>query len=429
MVSVASLLNPVLAANEGQYQLPSPSSTSYRSDFSPQPNPPYKKQKMSKDAAVFAKGKIQGEVRYPPCEKQDEKIAAEHSKFSVYPIGQISEYRRHIPYNSEKKSFLAKTGRGAFEVFQYTFKMPGDERVYTVMWDYNVGLVRITPFFKCCQYAKTMPAKMLNSNPGLRDICHSITGGALAAQGYWMPFEAAKAVAATFCYQIRYALTPLFGLDFPSLCVKPGEDKFGQMVIDRQIVRRCAEEANGYRASSRESSVIGTPTTPVSATITNTWTPRSLRPRVAGLLESESGYYSDTDVSDKYLASPQSVPPHSSFAWTATNTPRSVMEESKAPSSRTMANSAPLVQGCDAPPNSPGGSSNSSDDTNDDARENDEGSGETVSPRSSKVGMMPEKRPRAAWSTKDTRAAYLLMQLHFADAALRSGSKKRRASS
>ena len=30
---------------------------------------------------------------------------------------------------------------------------------------------------------KTMPAKMLNSNPGLREICHSITGGALAAQG------------------------------------------------------------------------------------------------------------------------------------------------------------------------------------------------------------------------------------------------------
>jgi hypothetical protein len=30
---------------------------------------------------------------------------------------------------------------------------------------------------------KTMPAKMININPGLRDIAHSITGGALAAQG------------------------------------------------------------------------------------------------------------------------------------------------------------------------------------------------------------------------------------------------------
>ena len=30
---------------------------------------------------------------------------------------------------------------------------------------------------------QTVPAKMLNNNPGLREICHSITGGALAAQG------------------------------------------------------------------------------------------------------------------------------------------------------------------------------------------------------------------------------------------------------
>lgn len=73
------------------------------------------------------------------------------------------------------------------------------------MWDYNVGLVRMTPFFKCCNYPKvclnlpartilvvattnaaslqTTPAKMLNLNPGLRDITHSITGGSIMAQG------------------------------------------------------------------------------------------------------------------------------------------------------------------------------------------------------------------------------------------------------
>jgi hypothetical protein len=70
-----------------------------------------------------------------------------------------------------------------------------------MMWDYNIGLVRTTPLFKCSGYSKvsllfvndatccgidvvqTTPAKMLNRNPGLRDICHSITGGALVAQG------------------------------------------------------------------------------------------------------------------------------------------------------------------------------------------------------------------------------------------------------
>src|SRR5438105_3271035 len=41
-----------------------------------------------------------------------------------------------------------------FSVFQYIFKAPGDEIEYMVMWDYNVGLVRMTPFFKCCKYSK-----------------------------------------------------------------------------------------------------------------------------------------------------------------------------------------------------------------------------------------------------------------------------------
>ena len=39
-------------------------------------------------------------------------------------------------------------------VFQYNFQVPNDEKEYTVMWDYNIGLVRITPFFKCCKYSK-----------------------------------------------------------------------------------------------------------------------------------------------------------------------------------------------------------------------------------------------------------------------------------
>lgn len=42
-------------------------------------------------------------------------------------------------------------------VFQYTFQVPNDDTEYTVMWDYNVGLVRMTPFFKCCNYPKVCP--------------------------------------------------------------------------------------------------------------------------------------------------------------------------------------------------------------------------------------------------------------------------------
>lgn len=85
-------------------------------------------------------------------------------------------------------------------VFQYEFKVPGQDRVQTMIWDYNIGLVRTTPLFKCRNYSKvglmnpvssdkvaylsqTTPAKMLNRNEGLKAICHSITGGALVAQG------------------------------------------------------------------------------------------------------------------------------------------------------------------------------------------------------------------------------------------------------
>jgi hypothetical protein len=38
-----------------------------------------------------------------------------------------------------------------------------------------------------------MPAKMLNLNPGLKEITHSITGGALAAQGIIQSFLSYKA--------------------------------------------------------------------------------------------------------------------------------------------------------------------------------------------------------------------------------------------
>jgi hypothetical protein len=46
------------------------------------------------------------------------------------------------------------TGVYSTTVFQYVFKDPTDNTEYVVMWDYNVGLVRMTPFFKCCKYPK-----------------------------------------------------------------------------------------------------------------------------------------------------------------------------------------------------------------------------------------------------------------------------------
>lgn len=136
---------------------------------------------MAKDTVGFVKSRAKGTVNYPPFEDLDDTSLREIRHYQIYPFGRIQEFCRHIPYNSGKKKFFDKTGRESFEgqqstqfrpmaylrfaclvleaddvhaVFQYTFKVPGDDNEYTVMWDYNVGLVRMTPFFKCCKYSK-----------------------------------------------------------------------------------------------------------------------------------------------------------------------------------------------------------------------------------------------------------------------------------
>ena len=242
-----------------------------------------------------------------------------------------------------------------------------------------------------------------------------------------MPFEAAKAVAATFCYHIRYALTPLFGLEFLKLCIKPGEDGFGHMVIDVNIIRRCTEEANEYRVMSRESSLIGCPSTPepIPASMTK-WTPKLFQRRQARTVESESGYYTDTDRSDQYTASPQS-----SCSWTAANTPRSVDQHFVLAATQEISPDKDVIRGCGTPSNSP----NTSDSVvhpkivRQTSRSMDRDDKEDVSPRSFNKTLTSKCKTGQAISTNETRAAYLLMQLHFADASLKENSKKRRASS
>ncbi|CEO59731.1 hypothetical protein PMG11_04396 [Penicillium brasilianum] len=216
-------------------------------------SPPYTEHpprtKVAKDGAIFRPGPVRGQVRYPPHEERTRFLEEEHRKADLKPYGNIADFPRHIPYQSDKKTFRERTGRDSFHLFQYTFQRKDvDPEPWTVTWDYNIGLVRTTHLFKCLGYSKTTPGKVLNNNNGLREISHSITGGALAAQGYWMPFEAAKAIAATFCWDIRFLLTPLFGLDFPELCIPPtNRISFRRMIIDPTIVNEAAETARRYR--------------------------------------------------------------------------------------------------------------------------------------------------------------------------------------
>jgi hypothetical protein len=78
-------------------------------------SPRQKKQKMAKDAPIFQRGKTRGEVRYPPDEHRDGDLATLHREFRIHPFGNIADYPRHIPYNSDKKSFQELTGRESFE--------------------------------------------------------------------------------------------------------------------------------------------------------------------------------------------------------------------------------------------------------------------------------------------------------------------------
>ncbi|KAI9786265.1 MAG: hypothetical protein M1816_008074 [Peltula sp. TS41687] len=375
---------------------------------------------MVKDAAVFAKGNVKGEVRYAPFQNiDDEESRREMKKFNIYPLGRIAEYPRHIPYNSDKKRFLEKTGRESFEVFQYTFKVPGEASSYNVMWDYNIGLVRITPFFKCCKYSKTTPAKMLNSNPGLRDVCHSITGGALAAQGYWMPYEAAKAMAATFCYHIRYALVPLFGPDFISLCYDPKDSSFGHMIIDKEIIRQCTTGAQDFRAMEEDKgclkqslSLKSSETKMPCANSKNGWTSKSLRNGGKCGLYTESGYCTDTDTSEKCPIFPDVA---SEEAWKAGQFQRGLSKVGdvlRAPVSEWTPPTPSTMDGALNVARAKRSLADLDEDYEDDDTSTDQSSSEYTIPRA--------KRRRSSGMTEEAKAAYILMRLHVADAALGS---------
>ncbi|KAI1437969.1 hypothetical protein GGR50DRAFT_571149 [Xylaria sp. CBS 124048] len=269
MISLSSLLNPAPPEpSNGHGFPPSPESLptpdSCGEGSSPTDRSTMTKHKMPKDAAVFTKSKPKGDINFKPYENLDEASLELVRRFQVYPFGEIQHYSRHIPYNSGKKDFFEKTGRESFEVFQYIFKVPGDDTEYVVMWDYNIGLVRMTSFFKCCKYPKTTPAKMLNSNPGLKEITHSITGGSITAQGYWMPYQCAVAICATFCHKIAGALIPIFGPNFPALCTPAEAPEYSRMVIDPTTIIQSTREAEYYRrhySNNTASSSLSPPST------------------------------------------------------------------------------------------------------------------------------------------------------------------------
>lgn len=120
-MKVEDLLNPAPQEQEGR-TLASPSYSNHGSSFPAQPqsqsqSPPRARGlKPAKDAPIFRKAPTKGEVLFPPHEAEDdEELAKEHRALQIFPRGEISEHCHHIPYSSDKKTFLSKTGRDAFE--------------------------------------------------------------------------------------------------------------------------------------------------------------------------------------------------------------------------------------------------------------------------------------------------------------------------
>jgi hypothetical protein len=134
-----------------------------------------------------------------------------------------------------------------------------------------------------------------------------------------MPFEAAKAIAATFCYDIRWALTPVFGNDFPATCTPPSDPNFSKFIIDPQIVQQCTEETDRFRAEGEWYKLRKIPKTPQLKFGTPSWGLNTKKQPRIRLADTESGYGTDTDSSDRFIYSPHFSPRSQHNGWKAGN--------------------------------------------------------------------------------------------------------------
>jgi hypothetical protein len=122
----------------------------------------------------------------------------------------------------------------------YEYSLPGNV-LYTVRWEYTTGWVHITPLWQAMGNAKADVLKLIESSPEIAPLVRRTKGGCLAIQGTWIHYYAARKLAARFSYSLRYALVPLFGNDFPSMCLKPTQIGYGLFQLrltDKDLTRK-----------------------------------------------------------------------------------------------------------------------------------------------------------------------------------------------
>ena len=221
-----------------------------------------------------------------------------------------------------------------------------------------------------------------------------------------MPYAAARALAATFCWKIRFALTPLFGDDFVDLCVHPSDPAYKQFIIDPDITKQCEEEMYAWknggghrrRASKANKHTVNMPLRSESPLRNHV-----RKARLRGLAEHHDGYVSVANQLALYEDTPLnelSLRGH----WTAVNSPSSSMVKRKMGKPPSLKRK--LFQESMPSPTTPS--------TKRTFPKLGEGNQDTETSASEVEAMSPPKRREVGrYGIDEIRAAYALLQMRY----------------
>lgn len=113
-----------------------------------------------------------------------------------------------------------------------------------------------------------------------------------------MPYGCARAVCATFCWEIRWALTPIFGLSFLKDCLPPNHPSYYSFKISHEVIRVSRLQCD----SAPQAPATSAPTagmTRAASPAANTPPAKKLRPR-APRLQTNLESPLDTDCEFEY---------------------------------------------------------------------------------------------------------------------------------
>ena len=252
-VTISMNYNHQLPPQQEPYSLSSSSSPPQQQEQSP-------RQSMMKPTKVSKTTRRKSKDTQAMVSKFSSKMKTKKSKrnHTLIPNNNIY-YPIHRPSVSDslayyETQFLNNFVYPKIEIKKYSTSALDPQRSYItayefpinnhwVIWDYETGWVHLTGIWKASlnvEEANVSPShmkadivKLLESTPKeYQHYIKRIRGGFLKIQGTWLPYKLCKILARRFCYYIRFALIPIFGVDFPQSCLNPTERGFGELKLD-----------------------------------------------------------------------------------------------------------------------------------------------------------------------------------------------------